>query len=299
MSELNIKSTTVEKGIDLAKDFLDKLITPAVEETGLLIKDQVTLWKFKNQINILNKAKAHCEKKGITTKAISLKLICPLLENAALEEDELLQSKWAVLLANMADSEQNVENHVFPYLLSQISKEEFLVVDSALQRKLEQILPVKIKLKKYIESTTNRKEFVTDRLVSIKTEMKHLRSKQPENWQNKWRELDKEKENLGYEAYQIKTSIRRLKGEIHEPANIPEDELKEYEISNLIRLGLLKHVPHSNTILEGKDSIRISPELEYVDLGDLSVFVEHDYDEYLLTELGEMFLKACSEKEDI
>ena len=35
--KLDITSTVVEKGIDLAKDFLGKLIGPAMAETGLLI----------------------------------------------------------------------------------------------------------------------------------------------------------------------------------------------------------------------------------------------------------------------
>jgi hypothetical protein len=45
-NKFDITSTAVEKGINLAKNFLDKLIIPAVEETGLLIKDKVTFWKF-------------------------------------------------------------------------------------------------------------------------------------------------------------------------------------------------------------------------------------------------------------
>ena len=36
--------------------------------------------------------------------------------------------EWAILLGNMVDSEQNIENHVFPYILSQISSNEFEAV---------------------------------------------------------------------------------------------------------------------------------------------------------------------------
>jgi len=57
----------VEKAIDLAQDFLDKLIMPAVEETGLLIREQLTFWKFKNQVKILNKTKEYCEKHNISS----------------------------------------------------------------------------------------------------------------------------------------------------------------------------------------------------------------------------------------
>ena len=57
MSKIDITSTALEKGIDTAKEFLEKLIGPTVEETGLLLKDKVTFWRFKNQIRMINKAK--------------------------------------------------------------------------------------------------------------------------------------------------------------------------------------------------------------------------------------------------
>jgi len=49
----------------------------------------------------------------------------PLLENASLENSEELQDKWANMIANMADSENNLQNQIFPYLLSQISIQEY------------------------------------------------------------------------------------------------------------------------------------------------------------------------------
>lgn len=54
--KIDITSTELEKGIDIAKEFLNKLIIPAVEETGLLIKEKVTFWKFKNQVGMLNES---------------------------------------------------------------------------------------------------------------------------------------------------------------------------------------------------------------------------------------------------
>jgi hypothetical protein len=68
MGKIDITSTAVEKALDIAKGFLDKLIVPAIEETGLLLKDQVTMWKFKNQVKMLNKAKACCEKRTYQLK---------------------------------------------------------------------------------------------------------------------------------------------------------------------------------------------------------------------------------------
>jgi hypothetical protein len=116
--DINISSTTIEKGIDFAKSFLDKLITPAIEEMGLLLKDQVSLWRFNNQVKILNKAKLICEANNIPIKSISPKILCPYLEQCSLEDDELLQEKWAHLLSNMVDSRKNIQINIFPYILS-------------------------------------------------------------------------------------------------------------------------------------------------------------------------------------
>ena len=64
---------------------------------------------------------------------ISLKLLCPLLDGAASEEDETSQDKWATLLSNMIDSEQNIQNHVFPCILGQLSINEFSFLERVLQ----------------------------------------------------------------------------------------------------------------------------------------------------------------------
>lgn len=42
--KVDVKSTSLEKGIDVAKGFIDKLVLAPAEELGLLIKDQISLW---------------------------------------------------------------------------------------------------------------------------------------------------------------------------------------------------------------------------------------------------------------
>lgn len=123
--EFNIKSSTIEKGLDLAKEFLGKLIGPTVEELGLLAGDSIKYLRFKNQIRILLKARDYVEKRKLSVKEIPIKILVPLLENSSLEEDDELQDKWANMLTNMVDSELNLQNQIFPYLLGQISIQEF------------------------------------------------------------------------------------------------------------------------------------------------------------------------------
>ena len=135
--ELNIKSSTVEKGLELAKDFLGKLISPTIEEVGLLISDNIKFLRFKNQVKILLKAKAYVEKNNISLKEIPIKILVPLLEKASLEEDEKLQDKWSNMLVNMVDSENNFQNQIFPHILSQLSIEEYDALKNVLQKETE------------------------------------------------------------------------------------------------------------------------------------------------------------------
>jgi hypothetical protein len=99
--ELNIKSSTIEKGLELAKEFLGKLISPTVEEVGLLISENVKFLRFKNQIRILLKAKDYVEKKEINLKEIPIKILVPLLDKASLEDDETMQGRWANMLVSL------------------------------------------------------------------------------------------------------------------------------------------------------------------------------------------------------
>lgn len=146
-NEIDIKSSTIDKGVEFAKEFLSKLIMPTVEETGLLIADNIKFFRFKNQVRILLKAKEYVETRKLNTSEIPIKILVPLLENASLEEDEELQDKWAKMLTNMVDSDLNLQNQIFPYLLSQISISEYDEIKKLLKKEDEYYL----KNKKYWE----------------------------------------------------------------------------------------------------------------------------------------------------
>lgn len=277
--KIDISSTIVEKSFDAAKGFLNKLIGPSIEETGLLIKDQVASWRFKNQLKILNKAQDYCSKNNISPKQVSFKIICPLLEYASLEEDEKLQEKWAILISNLVDSEQNIENHVFPYILSQISLNEYNSLELTFQKKLERVH----KLNKELE--LHKSEFPEKEKAILENIEKHA-----DEIFNKWKFERELRELLDSEA-----KINRL---IKEPESLDDSNLKEFEISNLVRLGLIKNVIEHYVYAE---PITIPRQDEY-DYGDkqvdLDIGIDQDYEYYNLTELGELFIKACTENKN-
>lgn len=134
-TKIDVTSSAVEKGLDIVKGFLDKIIGPPAEELGGILQDRVKLWRVKNQINILQKAEEHISKKGITTKKIAMKIFVPLLEDASLEEETTLQDKWVALLVNYVDLSQKLKNAIFPYILSQLSSNEVKALDQLIKRK--------------------------------------------------------------------------------------------------------------------------------------------------------------------
>lgn len=290
--KIDITSTALEKGIDLAKEFVDKLIGPAIEETGLLLKDRVILWRLKNQVQILNKAKEYCIKYKISTKTISLKLLCPFLDYAALEEEEILQDKWAILLSNMVDSNQNIENHVFPYLLSQISVNEFMVLENVLESRNKRNETLNYELENFKKNKPNLEKEIKYKIEEIKKRIeKPLEQKNPlERWelQKEKMRLDDDLRNLNYKEKQIIHSIAC-------PEYINQSKLQEYEISNLIRLGVIKSIPRPFGYVTSH-RIRNEPDSDYLKLEDLEVKIETEEEDLILTELGEMFIKACNSK---
>jgi hypothetical protein len=294
--KINITSTALEKGIDLAKDFLDKLVMPAVEETGLLLKDKVTLWKFKNQVQMLNKAKAYCEKNNISTKQVSLKLLCPLLDYSGIEEDEILQDKWAILLSNMVDSDQNIENHVFPYILSQLSTNEFLVLEKVYDDKLARIEKHTKELEEFRKSRPEIELKLNKEIEELQSKINELEKTKERPFNEIW-ELQKEKRKLETKLGSLKYKESSIQRNINQQETVPYGSLKDFEISNLIRLGVVKE---EKDFYANSQTLEIpyerEPDYERSHLTvDLNIDVESNTDN-ILTELGELFINACKEK---
>ena len=294
--KIDITPAIVEKSFDAAKSFLGKLIMPAVEEAGLLIKDHVTLFRFNQQVKMLNKAEKICERNNISPKHISIKLLSPMLDYSGLEEDEVLQDKWATLLSNMVDSEQNIENHVFPYILSQLSKNEYTVLENNFKDLVRRNLILDEKLadfrNKLSEEYSNVEQILNAflKIVDEKTfsgasftsrfydKLKFARSYKTENGIKF--DLDK--------YLELEHSIIRNK---MNPQEISTEHLQSFEVTNLIRLGLIREDRDyfaSGTTRKGYD----------IESDEVDIDLDYNYEVYL-TDLGELFIKACTEKNNV
>lgn len=298
-NKLDIKSTTIEKGIEIAKDFVDKLVMPSIEETGLLVKDQITMWRFKNQIKMLNKAKEYCDKHKIEPKKISLKILAPLLEYSSLEENNEMQDKWSILLTNLIDSKQNIENHVFPYILSQLSKDEFFTLEKVYENCILRRDQLSIEIINFRKDKPSKIDTLNLRLQEVKEKIKLIEEKESNIWNtNIWkfksekRDIERAIKDLDYEESKIRHAFLKYE-------NVPEENFKDFEISNLVRLGLIKEIKEffaeSQTLeIPLERDIGLGYTKDYANV-DLDIDVE-SITEFILTELGELFFKACKEK---
>lgn len=275
---VNVESKTIEKSIDAAKGFLSKLLSPIIGETGLLLKDQVTAIRFKNQIKLLNNTQKFCEKNNINPRIIPLKLIYPLLDSASLEEDEFLQNKWAILFSNLIDSEQNIQNHVFPFLLSQISKDEFEKVEIFAFEKIARVKEYTRKLEIHLEKFSKKLET-----------LKALREKTSFRDGVKYLELQGK-------IWTIENAKNEILGHINRHQKIPESDFEAFEIANLIRLGIIIAIPlHYGYV--PKFTSRLGVHDDSLSITDVDIRIGNNGNEYIISELGVLFFKACIEKQ--
>lgn len=88
-----------------ANILLSKIISNNIEEEyQKLALDKIKYKRLKNQIKIFSKAKNFIEENGLSINELPLKILTPLIECSSLEEDEILQDKWAKLISNIVSS---------------------------------------------------------------------------------------------------------------------------------------------------------------------------------------------------
>ena len=133
------------EGLNLPKQILDKtekfmtaLFGPSAKEMSELFADKIRYRRLKNQIEIFNKTIELIDKNNIEVRELNLKTLVPLIEKSSLEDDVLLQNKWANLLANIASSPETGLEPKLVKTLSNLSALEAQVLDYCFNRfKLE------------------------------------------------------------------------------------------------------------------------------------------------------------------
>jgi len=127
----------VKAGVDAilapVKDFANRLFGPAIDELGGILADPIKIYRFKRSVRLLEKAKRICDETGFEPKAVPLKTLLPILENASLEDDQDLHDRWANLLANAAIQDGSVHPS-FTQILQGLTGSEALFLSAIFER---------------------------------------------------------------------------------------------------------------------------------------------------------------------
>ena len=116
-------NTVVTKSFEGVEGFLKIVCVPALEELGLLLKDQVRHWRLNNVLLILTKAKGKLEYQNekLEFKAHP-RIALSIIENGSLNDNEEIQELWAGLFASSCTADgQEDENLIFVDLLKQLT----------------------------------------------------------------------------------------------------------------------------------------------------------------------------------
>lgn len=125
---MNFEQVAVASVAYLIKEPLSKIIGKPAEEIGDMLAEKLRYYRFKQSVKIMIEADEYMKKHSITSQGIALKNLVPLLEGAAIEEDDSIQTMYRNLLINYLDPAKNLKTNVYPHLLSQISSEELQVM---------------------------------------------------------------------------------------------------------------------------------------------------------------------------
>lgn len=98
------------------------LAGPAVKEIGELFADRIRFRRYENLSHMAERVQKKLADRGLQAKAVDLRLLVPILEEASLESDEDLRSKWVGLLTSAAAG--SPVHASYPKLLAQLEPEE-------------------------------------------------------------------------------------------------------------------------------------------------------------------------------
>jgi hypothetical protein len=98
---------TAGKGIDLAKQmgsFIGQFVKGPAEQFFGIWEDKLKYRRWENQISFMQKVQAKLKCLSVSSdRPLPMKVIIPLLEYAAVEDNDELQNQWANLLVNFSN----------------------------------------------------------------------------------------------------------------------------------------------------------------------------------------------------
>lgn len=145
---------------------------------------------------------------------------------------------------------------------------------------------LKVELDAFRRENNPKLEILKERIATIDDQIKQDKNNYT---------LYSERSELTHDLSQITKKETAIAHQMYEPNYVIDSDLEEFEISNLQRLGLIKLIETPSAYVESH-RIRNEPNSDYLYLEDAVVKIEPDSVDIALTELGKLFIEACTEK---
>lgn len=130
---MSAEEKAIEEAAKTVRHYLDEVLLAPLSEYGLFLKDKISFWRFKNQVNTAMKAREFLNKKGVSIDAIKGKVsdeaIVPLLEASSETADPTLSDMFASLIAGAMSPESATLIHPsFGKVLNQLSSLDGFII---------------------------------------------------------------------------------------------------------------------------------------------------------------------------
>jgi hypothetical protein len=109
-------------------DLVKRIAGPLADEIGESLAVVARPYRIMLSVKMFQKTQRMLKEAGISPHAVPPRLFLPILENASIQDDEDLHTRWAALLANAAAS-PNVVHPSYIEILKQLAPEDAILLD--------------------------------------------------------------------------------------------------------------------------------------------------------------------------
>lgn len=125
---------TAGKSIEAVQNlggFIAKYIGGPIEQAIGIWHDKLKYRRWENQVILRQKATMFLQARGLDepTRSLDLALAIPLLEEASLADSDVLQDRWATLLANAADASRPEVRRAYVSILAELTAFDAMILE--------------------------------------------------------------------------------------------------------------------------------------------------------------------------
>jgi hypothetical protein len=128
-----IEDKAVEELANTTRHYLDQILLAPLSEVGLLARDQISFWRFKNQVKMVGKAQKLIQERKLSPESVKNSVlpeqIVPLIEEGSNAADPELNDMFAKLLASAIDPKtKDLVHPSYAKIVAQLSPLEARII---------------------------------------------------------------------------------------------------------------------------------------------------------------------------